>query len=139
MAVDAIGIVPSATPTVTANTSISQQDFLQILLTQLQFQDPLKPVDNEQFIAQLAQFTALEINRQQSQSVDNLLAVSASNQAIGLIGKSVQISSTTGSNGTAAGTVTAVQFVNGSAQLTVTTSSNEVITAVPLSDVTLIH
>ena len=59
------------------NASIGQEDFLHILLTQLRFQDPLKPVDNQQFVAQLAQFSALEINRQQSEKIDTLLQINA--------------------------------------------------------------
>ena len=59
------------------NATVTQEDFLQILLTQLRFQDPLKPVDNQQFVAQLAQFSALEINRQQSEKIDTLLQINA--------------------------------------------------------------
>lgn len=140
MAVDAIGIVPSATSAAApASLGITQDDFLKILLTQLQFQDPLKPVDNEQFIAQLAQFSALEINRQQSLSVNDLLAVTASNQAIGLIGKPVTVNGGNTATGTATGTVTTVSFSGGAAQLTITTSNSQVITNVPLSDVTLVQ
>jgi flagellar basal-body rod modification protein FlgD len=140
MAIDAIGVVAAPTTAAPANIGISQDDFLKILLTQLQFQDPLKPVDNEQFIAQLAQFSALEINREQSNSINTLLTINATQQAIGLMGKTVQIGSTsTGSTGSATGKVTAVSFATGSALLTVTTSTNNVLTGVQLSDVTLVQ
>ena len=83
MAVSAIGVVPqSSAGGIPANAGIGQDDFLRILLTQLQFQDPLKPVDNQQFVAQLAQFSALEINRQQSEKVDTLLGISGADQAV---------------------------------------------------------
>jgi flagellar basal-body rod modification protein FlgD len=140
MAIDAIGVVSSPTTAAPANIGISQDDFLKILLTQLQFQDPLKPVDNEQFIAQLAQFSALEINRQQSDEINTLLTIQASQQAIGLVGKTVQVNSTsTGSSNGATGTVTAVSFSTGTALLTVTTSGSNVLTNVQLSDVTLVQ
>jgi flagellar basal-body rod modification protein FlgD len=140
MAIDAIGVVAAPTTAAPANIGISQDDFLKILLTQLQFQDPLKPVDNEQFIAQLAQFSALEINREQSNSINTLLTINATQQAIGLMGKTVQIGSTsTGSTGSATGKVTAVSFATGSPLLTVTTSTNNVLTGVQLSDVTLVQ
>ena len=76
MAVNLIGGVTSPT---TSNlnlqaTGIGQEDFLRILLAQLRFQDPLKPVDNQAFVAQLAQFTSLEIGRQQSEKVDSCSA-----------------------------------------------------------------
>ena len=46
MAVDAIGVVSSSASATPQNVGISETQFLQLLLTQLQFQDPLKPVDN---------------------------------------------------------------------------------------------
>ena len=40
--------------------SLGQNQFLQLLMTQLQNQDPMSPMDNTQFIAQMAQFSSLE-------------------------------------------------------------------------------
>jgi flagellar basal-body rod modification protein FlgD len=142
MAVDAIGVVTPAGAATPANVGISETQFLQILLTQLQFQDPLKPVDNTEFVAQLAQFSALEINEQESTEINTGLTIQAGQQAIGLIGKTVQVSSTSTATGTSAtGTVTAVSFASdGSAQLSVTTSgSSSVLTNIPLSNVTLVQ
>lgn len=39
---------------------LGKHDFLQLLVTQMRFQDPLGPMDNREFVAQLAQFGALE-------------------------------------------------------------------------------
>ncbi|MDP5102923.1 MAG: flagellar biosynthesis protein FlgD [Erythrobacter sp.] len=39
--------------------SLNQGDFLRLLTTQLQFQDPLEPADNEALLAQMAQFSSL--------------------------------------------------------------------------------
>ena len=44
----------------TGVTGLGQSDFLKLLVTQLQNQDPMNPVDNQQFIAQLATFSSLE-------------------------------------------------------------------------------
>src|SRR3954462_1947700 len=93
MAVDALGAVGTSTDTTPKNATVTQDAFLKILLTQLKFQDPLKPVDNQQFLAQLAQFSAIEINRQQSEKIDSLLQLNSSGQAIGLLGQQVEVNS----------------------------------------------
>lgn len=43
----------------TSNDALDQGDFLKLLTTQLQQQDPLSPVDNKDMLAQMAQFSAL--------------------------------------------------------------------------------
>lgn len=49
----------AATPAKGGFAALDQGDFLRLLLTQLQQQDPLEPVDNKEMLAQMAQFTAL--------------------------------------------------------------------------------
>jgi flagellar basal-body rod modification protein FlgD len=117
MAIDAIGVVQSNSVDLSRNSGISQDDFLRLLLAQLRFQDPLKPVDNQQFIAQLAQFSALEINRQQSEKVDTLLTVESITQSVGLIGRSVQLRTAQGDS--PLGIVSAVSFSGGEPRLMV--------------------
>lgn len=142
MAISGIGIVNSSTAVQPPATStLTQQDFLNILLTQLQFQDPLKPMDDEQFVAQLAQFSALEINTEESAKLDSMLTFASMNQGINMIGKSVAVEDTqAGATGasTAAGTVSAVSFSTGQPLLTVTTSTGT-LTDVPLTNVTLVQ
>jgi len=43
-----------------STTQVSEQQFLQLLVAQLQNQDPLNPMDGTQFVSQLAQFSELE-------------------------------------------------------------------------------
>jgi flagellar basal-body rod modification protein FlgD len=133
MSVDAIGLPATTTSTTATTSTINQQDFLKILLTQLQFQDPLKPVDNEQFVAQLAQFSALEVSQEQSQKIDSLLTIEGADQAVALMGKKVQAG-----QANTVGTVTAVSFSTGAPLLTVTTASSSVVD-VKLSDITLLQ
>ncbi len=135
MAVDAIGVLASSGTTAPANAGIKQEDFLRILLTQLRFQDPLKPVDNEQFVAQLAQFSALEINRQQSEKIDSLLTIQGANQALGLIGRNVEVNNGGSSQ---VGAVSAVSFATGEARLTVKTDTTTLVD-VKLADITLVR
>jgi flagellar basal-body rod modification protein FlgD len=133
MAVEAIGVIPATDRgAVPANAGIGQDDFLRILINQLQFQDPLKPVDNQQFIAQLAQFSALEINRQQSDKVDTLLEINAANQALGLIGRTVEL------RNAAVGDITAVSFATGEALMTVRTTDSRLVEA-RLADILLVR
>lgn len=61
---------------------LGKDEFLKLLVTQLKYQDPLNPVSNEQFIAQLAQFSTLE-------TMQNMQTGFEGNQAYSLIGKEV--------------------------------------------------
>lgn len=61
-------------------SSLGKDDFLKLLIAQIQYQDPLNPADNTEFIAQLAQFTSLE---QMTNMNTNLEQVLTSNTAIG--------------------------------------------------------
>lgn len=136
MAIDAIGTLTDPARSVPANAGIAQEDFLRILLAQLRFQDPLKPVDNQQFVAQLAQFSALEINRQQSEKVDQLLTLQAADQAVGLIGKRVEVRTAQGSS--TVGTVAAISFRTGEPLLTLTSNGTTLID-IRLADVVLVQ
>jgi len=135
MAIDAIGIVADPAANLPRNAIVSQEAFLKILLTQLQFQDPMKPMDNQEFLAQLAQFSSIEINRQQSEKIDSLLSIQATNQAIALVGKQVELR---GAQAGTVGSVSAVSFSTGEARLTVTTPTATFVD-VKLSDIALVR
>lgn len=136
MPVDAIGGVLNAQDTnTTQNNTINQEDFIRLFLTQLQFQDPLEPVDNREFLAQLAQFTSLEQSRQTSQNTTDLLSMNATIQAVGLLNRQVEVS---GLATAFTGTVTAVRFTSDGAQLTVA-NGTDVRTSIRLSQVTLVR
>ncbi|MDD3581819.1 MAG: flagellar hook capping FlgD N-terminal domain-containing protein [Desulfobacca sp.] len=80
-------------------TAITDKEtFLTLLITQLQYQDPMSPQDPEEFVAQLAQFSSLEqltnlndsitsLNKLQTSANSNLENV----QALSLLGKTVQV------------------------------------------------
>ncbi len=75
----------------TYKSELDKDDFLKILLTQLTHQDPTKPMEDKEFISQMAQFSALEQMTNMSIEFGKLQNVLAAGQAINLIGKSVQI------------------------------------------------
>ena len=64
---------------------MGKHDFLMLLSAQLRFQDPLDPVKDSDFAAQLAQFSALE----QMENMNQTLAAMSNYQAFGLVGKFV--------------------------------------------------
>ncbi len=78
-----------------SKNAMGKDDFLKLLMTQLQHQDPLKPMDHQQFSAQLAQFSQLEQLGHIGKSIDGLRndqGEGARIQALNLIGKRVQAS-----------------------------------------------
>jgi flagellar basal-body rod modification protein FlgD len=136
MAVSIIGNPSSSnTNTAQANT-INQEEFLKVLLTNLQFQDPLKPLDNQQFLAQMAQFSSLEQTRQLNDQIGQLLSVQSSTQSIGLIGKTVEVLS---SNGSVVGSITTARFQNGIPLFTVKQDNGQFLTDVSLGQITLVR
>ena len=94
MAVSAIGGATSGLYSPGSQT-LGKDDFLKLLVTQLQNQDPMNPTDSTEFVAQLAQFSSLE---QMSNVNDNLKVVqlfeqSINNaQAVNFVGKTVKAS-----------------------------------------------
>jgi flagellar basal-body rod modification protein FlgD len=117
-------------------SSLSEQDFINLFLTQLTFQDPLNPVSNTEFLAQLAEFTLVEQDQTLNDNLMGLLEVDASTQALSLLGKSVQVTQN-GQN--ISGSVTAVSFSSGTPSLTVTETSGSVLTDVSPAEVTLVQ
>jgi flagellar basal-body rod modification protein FlgD len=85
---------------------LGKQDFLELLVTQMRYQDPLSPQDNQQFIAQLAQFSSLEGTQNVAKSVDalgtkldsmvsgqtNSASTISNSTATTMIGKTVRVS-----------------------------------------------
>ena len=73
----------------TISASATQDQFLTLLVTQLQHQDPIEPVKQENFLAQLAQFATLEGVETLNTSFDQMLKLQELTQGSNLIGKSV--------------------------------------------------
>ena len=137
MAVESIGANLTSPNAALQNAGLSQQDFLQVLTTQLQFQDPLKPMDNDQFLAQMAQFATLGLMQQQTDSTNSLLTIQTASQTVGLLGKSVQVNTDSGAQ---TGSVSTITFqTDGTPQLAVKLADGTVLTGIDVSQVTVVQ
>lgn len=74
----------------TAIKNLDRDDFLQLLIAQLRNQDPLKPMEDREFIAQLAQFRTLEQMESMTASFKRLIQAQQLALAGALIGRTVQ-------------------------------------------------
>lgn len=72
-------------------TELDKDDFLKILITQLQHQDPTNPMQDKEFIAQMAQFSSLEQMTNMASSFGKLSAIINSSEAQSLLGRNVEI------------------------------------------------
>ncbi|WP_151735127.1 flagellar hook assembly protein FlgD [Paenibacillus tengchongensis] len=79
--------VPDSTKQTTGSSVLGKDQFLKILITQLQNQDPMQPMEDKEFIAQMAQFSSVE------QLMNISTQLTALNQSLGsvsgLIGKDI--------------------------------------------------
>lgn len=115
----AIDTVSSTSNALSRANSMGVEDFLKILSTQLAYQDPLKPIDNQQFLAQMAQFTSLEQTQRLNDKMELLVNNQASLQSIGLIGRNVRAQV----NGTVlSGVVSALDFSSSTPMFTLTSN-----------------
>lgn len=132
----AVSPVSSATSGSNAAFGLDFQSLLKIILTQLTYQDPLKPLDNFQFVSQLAQFSQLEQSQVLNNQLTSLLAAQSATQATSLLGKTVDFTS---GSAVSSGTVQAVGFSSGSPALTIRASDGTVTSNVSLSQVTQVR
>lgn len=71
--------------------ALGKDDFLKLLITQLQNQDPTNPMEDTQFIAQMAQFSSLEQMTNMNESFSKMAAMLNSSNASATIGKTVEV------------------------------------------------
>ena len=113
-------------------SGLTQQDFIKILLTQLTYQDPMKPVDNQQFMAQMAQFTSLEQTQQLNAKIETLIANQSALQSVGLIGRTVEVST---ASGTVTGSVSALSLAGDVPLVTLLTTAGATLTNISVSQI----
>ena len=71
--------------------SLGRDDFLKLLVAQLSFQDPLEPMNDREFIAQMAQFSTLEQMTSMSSDFSRLASMLSGSEATSALGKTVEI------------------------------------------------
>ena len=109
---------PAAAPPAADDTSGSTQQsstgqtldynaFLKLLIAQMQNQDPTKPMDSTEFVAQLASFSNVEQGMKTNAKLDSILTSMALTQADGIIGHKV-----TSADGKISGTVVSVRITS---------------------------
>lgn len=104
----------SATKSTLGTNTLGKDAFLQLLVTQMKYQDPLNPNTDTAFVAQLATFSQLE-------QMQNLSQTSSNSQAFGLVGMNVSVKSEDSSGNVTikSGVVDYVTMKNGKAQLNI--------------------
>jgi len=110
------------------NSSIGQQEFLQLLTTQLRYQDPMAPMEQQEFLTQLSQFSMLSGVEQLNTNFTSMLQLQQLTNGASLMGKEVEyIADEEGT--TATGTVSGVLVHEGALYLNIDDK------AIPLSNV----
>lgn len=98
-----------------ANKVMGQDDFLQLLVTQMRNQDPMAPMQDTEFIAQMAQFTSLEQSRKMSEDMAEMRSQTSFQQGVGLLNQQVTVKA--GEEAPLTGIVTELKMVEGEPQL----------------------
>lgn len=105
----------SSEETKKSNSTLDKQAFLQLLVAQMKYQDPLEPTSNTEYISQLATFSSLE-------EMQNMRGAMEMQRASNLVGQEVYVKTTnadTGSTGFVHGRVDYVTYQNGKAYVSV--------------------
>ena len=99
--------------------ALGKDDFLKLLVTQLQHQDPLNPMEDKDFIGQMAQFSSLEQITNLTKTMERMSVSSEMGQAVALIGHEVSYEVDATTKTTVKGTATAVTMQDGEVAITI--------------------
>ncbi|MGX5847240.1 flagellar hook assembly protein FlgD [Mesorhizobium sp. PL10] len=91
----------------TSKTAVDYQSFLKLLVAEMKNQDPTKPMDSTQYVAQLATFSQVEQSVQTNTKLEQIMQSSALSQADALIGRSI-----TSADGKTTGVVASVKLAS---------------------------
>ncbi len=74
---------------IVSKNNLGEADFLELMITQLRNQDPTKPMENQQFIAQMAQFTSLKQMNNLAATMSTFTKEFSFTKAVGLVQKEI--------------------------------------------------
>jgi flagellar basal-body rod modification protein FlgD len=97
-------------------SALDKDTFLKILVAQLKMQDPTKPTDSSQFMAQMAQFSTVEQLTNMAKTSSDAASAAKVDQSVGLLGRTVTYQ---GSNGLTSGVVQHVDITAAGPTLTI--------------------
>jgi len=106
---------PGGSESAAAGGVLGKDDFLKLLTAQLRFQNPLSPLEDADFIAQMAQFSALEQMTNVAEGMDRLGFAAQVGEAVALIGRTVEWQGADGT--TLSGVVESVTIDDGALHL----------------------
>jgi flagellar basal-body rod modification protein FlgD len=115
---------------------LSFEALLKIILTQLTYQDPLKPMDNFEFVSQLGQFSQIQQGQTTNDHLSTLVSAQGTSQATSLLGTKVDVPA---GAATLSGTVTAITFENGTPRVTIETSDGRTIAGLSISSISQVR
>jgi flagellar basal-body rod modification protein FlgD len=121
----------TATTATKSRSELDKDTFLKLLVAQLRYQDPTKPMDGAQFVAESAQFTTVEVLQKLQESQAELLSFQSTLVSSGLIGKDVTAIGPDGKELT--GVVKSARIVAGQAYLVVNDQTLPVSSVVKIS------
>jgi flagellar basal-body rod modification protein FlgD len=112
-------------PNAGSKAVLQQADFLKLLTAELKYQDPTKPMDNREFIAQMAQFSSLNETSAMNSKMGELVDSISKLHAIGLVGSEVEyVQPKTGY--VSSGKVEAINLANGQVEIAIEGSDKPV-------------
>lgn len=116
-----------------ASSKLDQADFLKLLTQQLQYQDPMEPMDNSQFVSQTNQFSQLETLNSMS---SNMSTNNSIMQTLSLVGKQVDLINPDDTSKTITGTVSESKFNSTGATIVVDGKEYPISTVTAVRNVT---
>jgi len=125
-----------ASEAATSAFGLGFDSLLKIILTQLTYQDPLKPMDNFQFVSQLAQFSQIQQGQTTNDRLAALVSAQATGQATSLLGTRVDVPA---GSAMLSGKVTAVTFDNGTPRVTIKTDDGQTISGLAISSISQVR